>query len=112
MRKRALEDIEQIQLEDRVLALEEKRAKLLYARSRRRSRETEGAMGPADTSAEEDVMRRKMDGSAATQHMAISGRDDGREADQGAVGTVRRQPLTAGVQVDEEDVSGRCKNTL
>ena len=40
--KRALADIEWIELEDRVLALEEKRAKLLYACSRRRSCETEG----------------------------------------------------------------------
>ena len=42
----------------------------------------------------------------------MSGRDDSREIDQGALGTVRHQPLEAEVQVDEEDVSGLCKNTL
>ena len=42
--KKALAGIECIELEDRVLALEEKRARLLQACSRRQSRETGGAI--------------------------------------------------------------------
>ena len=44
--------------------------------------------------------------------MAMSGRDNGREADRGAVDTVCRRSLEVEVQVDEEDISGLCKSIL
>ena len=50
---KALADIERNELEVRVLALEEKRARLLQVHSRRQNREMEGATEPADTGVEE-----------------------------------------------------------